>query len=237
MLAMVAPGLRETKRLKTERRLAAIAYALVNERGFAHVTVDDIVAEAHVSRRTFSNYYACKEEAVAAVILHDAADGLAGWRPDGTAEAGLIDLMRGLLRHQFAAGVLARLAEVARLGTGHRQLVPYLREAQWRLWAMAGDHVLGHGVATDPARQAELDAELDAVLGAVFGVVSAHLSRVYGARRPDDPRANDAGANDAGADDAGANDAAARLHPERIRQLVDHVLDRLETGLGPSRTP
>ncbi len=217
MLVVAGPGLRETKRAETERRLAAIAFALVAERGFAHVTVDDIVEEARVSRRTFSNYYACKEEAVAAVIVHDAADGLAGWSPAAVADgaghaggsAGLVDLVRGLVGHQFDAGVLARLVELADLSSAHRQLVPYVREAQWRLWSMAGEHALEGGGHDDTDREVELDA----LLGAVFGVVSAQLSR----RTPENP--------------------LPPPEPERIRALVDGVLDRLAGGLAAGGPP
>lgn len=200
---MAWPGLREAKRAEMERRLAEIAYALIRERGFGRVTVEDIVDEARVSRRTFSNYYSCKEEAVAAVILHDAADALDRWQPEP--HDGLVDLVRSLVHHQFAAGVLARLAEVAGLGRDHRQLLPHLHEAQWRLWALAGERVLHADAQADPRRHAELDA----VLGAVFGVVSAQLSR------------------------GGAGGTVEAARPDRIRELVDHVLTGLERGLGP----
>lgn len=199
---MAWPGLREAKRAEMERRLAEIAYALIRERGFGRVTVEDIVDEARVSRRTFSNYYSCKEEAVAAVILHDAADALDRWQPEP--HDGLVDLVRSLVHHQVAAGVLGRLAEVAGLGRDHRQLLPYLHEAQWRLWALAGERVLHADAQADPRRHAELDA----VLGAVFGVVSAQLSR------------------------GGAGGTAEAARPDRIRELVDHVLTGLERGLG-----
>ena len=63
----MAPGLRDAKRTAVAQRLAATAFDQVRERGFGEVTVDDVVAEAEVSRRTFSNYYSCKEAAVAAV--------------------------------------------------------------------------------------------------------------------------------------------------------------------------
>lgn len=200
---MAWPGLREAKRAEMERRLAEIAYALIRERGFGRVTVEDIVDEARVSRRTFSNYYSCKEEAVAAVILHDAADALDRWQPEP--HDGLVDLVRSLVHHQFGAGVLARLAEVAGLGRDHRQLLPHLHEAQWRLWALAGERVLHADAQADPRRHAELDA----VLGAVFGVVSAQLSR------------------------GGAGGTVEAARPDRIRELVDHVLTGLERGLGP----
>lgn len=166
----MAPGLRERKRTALERSLADTAYALVAERGFAAVTVDDIVGVAGVSRRTFSNYYSCKEEAVAAVVRHRAEDGLATWR-DAPAGGNPLRLVRSLVAHQFEAGTFGTMAEVVRLAGDHPQLVPYVREAHWRLWALAGSRVLEELGAEDPARQLELSA----ILGAVFGVVSVGL--------------------------------------------------------------
>lgn len=189
------------KRADTERRLAAIAYDLVRERGFPHVTVDDIVEVAVVSRRTFSNYFSCKEEAVAAVILHQAAEGLATWKPTET-DGKLIDLVRDMFRHQTEAGVLTRLVEVARLASTHRQFAPYVREAQWRLWSMAGERLPHPAEHADPLRRAELDA----VLGAVFGVVSAHLARSLPAG------------------------SVAPLDPGSLRELVEHVLGLFDPG-------
>lgn len=47
----MAPGLRDAKRTAVAQRLAATAFDQVRERGFGEVTVDDVVAEAEVSRR------------------------------------------------------------------------------------------------------------------------------------------------------------------------------------------
>jgi AcrR family transcriptional regulator len=198
VLLVAARGLREVKRAETERRLASIAHDLVRERGFTQVTVDDIAELAHVSRRTFSNYYSCKEEAVAAVILHAAEDGLTTWRPDPTGS--LADLVRSLVRHQAEAGVLARLVEVAGLVAAHRQLAPFVRDAQWHLWATAGERLPLRGDSPEPLRQAERDA----LLGAVFGVVSAQLAHTL-----------------PGTDAQGP-------HSDRLRHLVEHVIDRFE---------
>jgi AcrR family transcriptional regulator len=57
-------GRRDRKKRATHQTLRTAALQLVAERGFAHVTVEDIAEAANVATRTFFNYFSSKESAV-----------------------------------------------------------------------------------------------------------------------------------------------------------------------------
>jgi AcrR family transcriptional regulator len=57
-------GLRERKKLALRGELSLAALRLAKERGLSNVRTEDIVAAVGVSRRTFSNYFANKYEAI-----------------------------------------------------------------------------------------------------------------------------------------------------------------------------
>ncbi|MER5769489.1 acyl-CoA-like ligand-binding transcription factor [Streptomyces sp. NPDC001985] len=59
-------GLRERKKRETRVALSRATIRLCVQRGWSNVTVEDIAAEAHVSVRTFRNYFSGKAEAIAA---------------------------------------------------------------------------------------------------------------------------------------------------------------------------
>jgi AcrR family transcriptional regulator len=59
------PGLRERKKLETKEALALAAMQLALEHGLENIRVQDITDAVNVSRRTFTNYFSSKEEAIA----------------------------------------------------------------------------------------------------------------------------------------------------------------------------
>jgi AcrR family transcriptional regulator len=67
-----ALGLRERKKRAVRGELSLAALRLAKERGLENVRTEDIVAVVGVSRRTFSNYFANKYEAIADRLLERA---------------------------------------------------------------------------------------------------------------------------------------------------------------------
>ena len=152
-------SLRERKKLATRRALRRIALDLVAERGFAHVTVDDIAEAADVSPRTFFNYFPSKEAA------------LFGTNPDRAAELrervaheAPGEPVLDALRMVMASDAQAVADELSELG-GHpadwlrrmkqARTDPHLRAARAAQMAMT-ERAIAEGLAerlgTDPDR-------------------------------------------------------------------------------------
>src|SRR5919206_78804 len=90
-------GLRERKKVATREGLHEAAVQLAVEQGIDRVTVEAIADRAGVSRRTFSNYFASKEEA----LFHGDAERLGG----------VLDLVRAEPAELPPWSVLSRVAE------------------------------------------------------------------------------------------------------------------------------
>ncbi|WP_395242717.1 TetR/AcrR family transcriptional regulator [Agromyces sp. MMS24-K17] len=90
-----AASLRNRKTRETERTLRRVARRLTVERGLHGFTVDEACAEAGVSRRTFFNYFASKENAVLGVAVrtdhHDLDEAFVAG--DGPLMEALVELL------------------------------------------------------------------------------------------------------------------------------------------------
>ncbi len=97
--SVVAATRRERKKLATRDALREAAFALVAERSYHAVTVEDIAEAADVSTRTFFNYFPSKE----AVLLAGATDSraeIAAHLESRPADEGPLDALSAVLLAQ-----------------------------------------------------------------------------------------------------------------------------------------
>lgn len=128
------PTLRDQKKEATAYALAEAAFELALKQGMEGFIVDDIVRQAGFSRRTFANYFSCKEEAVAAYFMGSAAKGdknllRAELPPDATP----LDALYNLLKLQFTSEFLHKLRQFVFLANQSPSLEPYILSVLRRL--------------------------------------------------------------------------------------------------------
>jgi AcrR family transcriptional regulator len=130
--------LRDKKKEATAYALAVAAFELALEQGMDGFIVDDIVQKAGYSRRTFANYFSCKEEAVAqyfmcSVTNQDEKTIFA----DFTADSTPLDVLYGLLKMQFTSEFLHKLRQFVSLAKQYPSLEPYILSIFRRLQVAA----------------------------------------------------------------------------------------------------
>lgn len=126
--------LRDQKKEATAFALAESAFELALVHGMDGFIVDDIVQKAGYSRRTFANYFSCKEEAVAAYFIGNTSrkdqsmifDGLS---PDSTP----LDALYKIFQLQFTSEFLHQLRQFVSLAEQYPSLEPYLLSVFRRL--------------------------------------------------------------------------------------------------------
>jgi AcrR family transcriptional regulator len=144
--------LRDKKKEATAYALAVAAFELALEHGMDGFIVDDIVQKAGYSRRTFANYFSCKEEAVAQYFMGSVSNQDAKTIfADFSADATPLDVLYGLLKMQFTSEFLHKLRQFVSLAKQYPSLEPYILSVFRRL-QMSAQEVLeqfSHGRYTD----------------------------------------------------------------------------------------
>jgi len=95
-------GLRDRKRLETRARMERSAVEIVLRDGLAHATVDAISDAAHVSPRTFFNYFESKEDAILGLQSIHLTDELVQAHIPEAESGDIIPALIGLLLELFA---------------------------------------------------------------------------------------------------------------------------------------
>lgn len=142
-------SLRDRKREQSRTATAEAAWRLFIERGYDHVTVQDICAAADIAPRTFHRYFAAKEDVVAEPVRGMTAlthERIAA-APPGTADAEVLRVA---------------LLAVGRFVVEHRDLLLGLRTV-----ALQSAHLRGSQPGVRPDEEAQLADRLAERGGAV----------------------------------------------------------------------
>jgi AcrR family transcriptional regulator len=180
-------SLRERKKLATRRSLRRHALDLVAQRGFVHVTVEDIAEAADVSPRTFFNYFPSKEAALFGADPERVAALREGVLHQAPGEPAL-----DALRQVLVAEARTVTSELGELGGKPQEMLrrmkvvradPHLRAAQSAHMAnieSALAEALAERLGMDPARD-PYPALLASIGGAVIRATTVFWASTGGA--------------------------------------------------------
>ncbi|WP_337101827.1 TetR/AcrR family transcriptional regulator [Paenibacillus sp. YIM B09110] len=159
-------SLRDIKREATANSLADAAFALALEKGLDGFVVEDIVQRAGYSRRTFANYYSCKEEAVAiAAVIFKGADKVEDWIGSLHEDMPPLDILYNLMKLQLTTEHLSKLQLLISLSKQSPTLEPYILSALHTLQVTAQETI------SDLSRGRYPEGYTHLLVGAVFGAV------------------------------------------------------------------
>ncbi|PQP81399.1 TetR family transcriptional regulator [Paenibacillus sp. PCH8] len=140
---MTTRNLRHLKKEATERALAGTAFELTIEHGLDGFTVEELVQKVGCSRRTFANYFTCKEEAVArgatSVPNTTELEHLLTEIPDN---ASLLDVLYNLIKMQLTTELIGRLHQLVALSQTYPVLEPHYLGAMHQMQTQAQDTLL-----------------------------------------------------------------------------------------------
>lgn len=176
----VTTGLRERKKADTRAALAGAVLRLAVEKGFEHVTVEEVVGVADVSYRTFFNHFGSKEEAL---LQPDGADRprLADRLGDQAPAVPLLAALRAAMHEDLtriqddAPTWRARFSVIAATPA----LLPRLVEL-----SATDERALAEAVAARTGTDVDVDLHPVLVAAVVSAAVRAAFLRWHGGDRP-----------------------------------------------------
>ncbi|WP_010274659.1 TetR/AcrR family transcriptional regulator [Paenibacillus senegalensis] len=176
---MEKQSLRDMKKEATGQALAEAAFELALERGLDGFVIEDVVHRARYSRRTFANYFSCKEEAVAAAAISsgnkDEFDNLLANIDESVTP---LEILYRLMRMQLTADLFQRMRELVSLSRRYPTLEPFLLSIIHQLQA-SGKEIL---VNTTQGRYTKEYTHL--LVGAVYGAILPLLDGSLDVRFP-----------------------------------------------------
>ncbi|GAK04446.1 transcriptional regulator, TetR family [Geomicrobium sp. JCM 19037] len=123
---METHSLRERKKEATRASIADCAFQLAQKYGVDGFGIQDIANDAMISRRTFSNYFSCKEEAIAhAAFIFDKNIDLLSMSVDINEETPL-SLIKYGLKNQRVFENIERKHQIVQLGRTNKTLMLYI---------------------------------------------------------------------------------------------------------------
>lgn len=184
---MTDSGLRDKKKLATRQALGEAAFELAVERGIDAFVVEDIVTKAGYSRRTFANYFSCKEEAIAnSLTMNDYLDRDDQF-PFSPKDHTPLSTIEVFIRRSFTINKLKRLNQLVSMSRGHPTLRLYVTGALKEVQDFAR-----HGISEEFG--SEYPAEYYHILiGAVFGAILPVLDESIDVQLPADDGQNGTG--------------------------------------------
>lgn len=170
-----APARGRPRSAEVDERILRAALDQLREHGYRELSIEQVAADAGVSKATVYRRYRDKADLASAALAVVSAEKLGPPLPDDTREA-LVELL-----HRFEGGV-------ARVGLG--VLASFLEERDPKVLELHRERTVRRGLARgrDVLRRGQergeirADADLDAATQMLFGAVFAH--RLAGDRSP-----------------------------------------------------
>lgn len=173
-------SLRDKKKIATRQALAEAAFELAVERGVDGFVVEDIVIKANYSRRTFANYFSCKEEAIAnSLTMNDylQRDDQFSFSPKDYTPLNTIEMY---IQGSFTINKLKRLNRLITLSRNYPTLRLYVTGALKEVQDFARRGISEEFGSDYPEEYYHI------LIGAVFGAILPVLDESIDVQLPED---------------------------------------------------